>query len=192
MLAVNAMGAIGEHQTMPTTSQPGVTSVRVAFEDVFEAHFATVYGYLRRRAGDAAEDLAAETFSRAFTAYPRFDPAYGDPRPWLLGIATNVVQGHRRSEARRMRAYAREAGRHAHIEDTVDVPGRVDAADDARRAAKAIARLSRGDRDVLLLVAWADLTSEEVAAALQIPSGTVRSRLSRARAAVRAHMKEDR
>jgi RNA polymerase sigma-70 factor (ECF subfamily) len=185
--AVNTMGASGEHQTMPTTSQPRAIPPRVTFADVFEAHFAAVYGYLRRRAGDGAEDMAAETFSRALAAYARFDPAHGDVRPWLLGIATNVVHAHRRAEARRLRAYAREAGRHPRSEEAVGGSGR-----GARRAAAAIARLSLGDRDVLLLVAWGDLSSDEVAAALGIPAGTVRSRLNRARAAIRAHLEEDR
>jgi RNA polymerase sigma-70 factor (ECF subfamily) len=186
------MGDFGEHQTMLTTGQVLAPPPRIAFEEVFDAHFAPVYAYLRRRAGEVAEDLAAETFSRALAAYPRFDPARGDVRPWLLGIATNVVHGHRRAEARRLKAYAREAGRRSPSEEAVDVSGRVDAADDARRAAAAIGRLSSGDRDVLLLVAWGDLSADEVAVALGIPAGTVRSRLHRARAAIRTHLQEDR
>ena len=163
---------------------------RAPFEHVFDAHFDAVHGYLRRRAGDVAEDLAADTFARALAAYPTFDPAQGDVRPWLLGIATNVVHGHRRSEARRLRAYAREAGRSGVAAADHDAEARVDASEEARRAAVAIAGLSREDRDVLLLVAWADLSYEEVAAALAIPVGTVRSRLHRARAAVRSHLEE--
>ncbi len=164
---------------------------RLGFGEVFDVHFDAVHAYLRRRAGDAAEDLAAETFTRAFAAYPRFEPARGALRPWLLGIATNVVHGHRRAEARRLRAYSREAGMTPPPPGGVEVASQLDAARQARAAAAAIARLAPGDRDVLLLVAWADLGYEEVAQALGVPVGTVRSRLNRARTAVRAHLDQE-
>jgi RNA polymerase sigma-70 factor (ECF subfamily) len=160
------------------------------FADVFDAHFDAVHGYLRRRVGDVAEDLAAETFARALAGYASFDPARGAVRAWLLGIATNLIHDHRRSEARRLRAYVREAGRIAPPAADADAAARLDAAADAGRAVVAIARLARADRDVLLLVAWGELSYEEVAAALGVPVGTVRSRLHRARAAVRKHLEE--
>jgi RNA polymerase sigma-70 factor (ECF subfamily) len=169
---------------------------RPAFAELFDEHFDAIHGYLRGRVGEAAEELAAETFARALAGYERFDPARGDARPWLFGIATNVVHGHRRAERRRLRAYAREAGRAGPPPAPPDVPARLDAAAQARVAGRAIARLPAGERDVLLLVAWADLTYEEVAGALGVPVGTVRSRLHRARLAVRAalqrHEEEDR
>lgn len=161
------------------------------FSEVFDRYFDLVHGYLRRRVGDAAEDLAAETFSRALAAFERYDAGRGDVRAWLLGIATNVVHGHRRAEARRLRAYAREAGRQVPPGDGVDVGARLDAGAAARRAATAIAHLPSGDRDVLLLVAWGELSYEEVAVALAIPVGTVRSRLNRARTVVRAHLEKE-
>ena len=160
------------------------------FEAVFDAHFDAVHGYLRRRVGGVAEDLAAETFARALAGYASFDSQRGEMRAWLFGIATNLVHGHRRSEARRLRAYAREASRSTPPAAEIEAAGRLDAADQAARAAVAIAQLSRADRDVLLLTAWADLTYEEIAVALDVPVGTVRSRLHRARAAVRTHLEE--
>jgi RNA polymerase sigma-70 factor (ECF subfamily) len=166
------------------------TTAPVAFEHVFDTHFDAVHAYLRRRVGDVAEDLAAETFARGLASYARFDPSRGTPRAWLLGIATNLVHDHRRAEARRLRAYLREAARTPPAADDADAARRLDAADDARRAVAAIAKLSPGDRDVLLLVAWADLAYEEVAAALDVPVGTVRSRLNRARTAIRKHLEE--
>jgi len=173
--------------------RPVATAIATTpFADVFDAHFDAVHAYLRRRVGEVAEDLAAETFTRALAAYGAFDPARGDVRAWLFGIATNVVHAHRRSEARRLRAYVREAARAAPPAGDGDAAARVDAAADAGRAVVAIARLPRADRDVLLLVAWAELTYEEVAGALGVPVGTVRSRLHRARAAVRKHLEEER
>ncbi len=173
--------------------EPHVTTAAApstAFADVFDAHFDAVHGYLRRRVGDVAEDLAAETFARALAGYGSFDPARGAVRAWLFGIATNLVHDHRRSEARRLRAYVREAGRAAPADAGADAAGRLDAAAQAGRAVVAIAGLAPADRDVLLLVAWGELSYEEVAGALGVPVGTVRSRLHRARAAVRKHLEE--
>jgi len=156
------------------------------FATIFDRHYDAVHRYLARRVGpDLADDLAAETFTRAFDVRARFDTARPDARPWLFGIATNLLQHHHRSEARRLRAYAR-----------VDRPGKADdvfngieARLDAERAGPAIAealmRLSTGDRDALLAFAWADLRYDEIALALRIPIGTVRSRLNRARGKVR-------
>jgi RNA polymerase sigma-70 factor (ECF subfamily) len=151
----------------------------VAFEAIFERHFAVVHRYLRRRVGDAlAEELAAETFTRAFASRRRFASGPGgSARPWLFGIAENLVRGHRRSEERRWRAYAR-----AHVTDAPappDVDGRLDA---RAAAAEALAALSADQRAVLLLTAWAELSGDEIALALGVAPATVRSRLGRARA----------
>jgi RNA polymerase sigma factor (sigma-70 family) len=154
----------------------------LAFATVFDRHYDAVHRYLARRVGsDLADDLAAETFTEAFDARLRFDLACSNARPWLFGIATNLLRHHRRSEARRLSAYARVK----RATDTDDTFGRVEARLDAQRAgpliAAAVKRLSVDERDVVLLFAWADLRYEEIAVALRIPIGTVRSRLHRAR-----------
>jgi RNA polymerase sigma-70 factor (ECF subfamily) len=154
----------------------------LVFATVFDRHFDAVHRYIARRVGsDLADDLAAETFTQAFDVRLRFDIAHADARPWLFGIATNLLRHHHRSEARRLRAYAR-LDRPA---DTDDGFGGIETRLDAQRAGPAIAaamgRLSADERDVLLLLAWADLRYEEIAVALRIPIGTVRSRLNRAR-----------
>lgn len=186
---VNRIGPIGEPAVMPSADHATVTAAP-PFAEVFDRHFDLVHGYLRRRVGEPAEEFAAETFARALAGYGAFDPTRGDVRPWLLGIATNVVHGHRRAEARRLRAYAREAGGILPPSDAPDIAARLDATGLARAAATAIRKLPPRDRDVLLLVAWGDLTYEEVAQALGIPVGTVRSRLNRARASVRTHLED--
>ena len=154
----------------------------LVFAAVFDRHYDAVHRYLARRVGsDLADDLAAETFTTAFDVRRRYDTAHPDARPWLFGIATNLVRHHHRGEARRLRAYAR-------LERPADADGgfggiaaRVDAGREGPAIADAVTRLSAGDRDVLLLYAWADLRYEEIAVALRIPVGTVRSRLHRAR-----------
>jgi RNA polymerase sigma-70 factor (ECF subfamily) len=158
-----------------------------AFAAVFERHFDAIHRFLRGRVGAAlAEELASETFVRAFSARARYDRAFPDARPWLFAIATNLVRGQRRAEARRLAAYARLDSAEPHGADEEAAAGRADASVRGPALARALEHLSEADRDTLLLVAWADLTYEETARALDVPVGTVRSRLHRARAAVRA------
>ncbi|WP_345438740.1 RNA polymerase sigma factor [Actinoallomurus vinaceus] len=158
-----------------------------AFAALFDRHWPTLYRYVARRLGrEVAEDLVGEAFLTAFERRRRFDSRYADARPWLFGITTNLISKHRRAEGARYRALER-TGRDVTAEGPAE---RVTAAVSARAArpalAKALASLPARDRDVLLLVAWADLSYEETASALDIPIGTVRSRLNRARRKVRA------
>src|ERR1700758_3998153 len=82
----------------------------VAFEVVFVRHVSAVHRYLARRVEPGVvEDLVAETFAAAFDRRGRYRREYPDARPWLLGIATNLVRHHRRSERARLAAYARVA-----------------------------------------------------------------------------------
>ncbi len=157
-----------------------------AFGDLFHRHATVVHRYIARRAGtDVADEVMAETFLVAFERRDRFDHAFSDARPWLLGIATNLLAAHRRREARHLHALGRAAEPEGGDGGIARVAARADATADLRRIAVRIRALPDGDRDVLLLHAWADLTSEQIAAALHIPVGTVRSRLSRARKALR-------
>jgi RNA polymerase sigma-70 factor (ECF subfamily) len=157
------------------------------FAALFDRHARTVHRYLARRAGaTAAEDLLAQTFLVAFETRHRYDGARSDALPWLYGIATNVLRRARRDEVRLLRALARTG-----LDPDVDCPAdrvaeRLDARARTAALAGALAGLSAGDRDVLLLVAWGGLGQDEVARALDLPVGTVKSRLHRARARLRA------
>jgi RNA polymerase sigma-70 factor (ECF subfamily) len=153
---------------------------------LFDRHAPHIYRYLARRAGrQVADDLVAETFLVAFAKRDRYDLGYADARPWLYGIATNLLGQHRRDEVRQYRIrQAAPVG--------PEVPGHAErvAADVTAQAMRtlldaALAALPAGDRDVLLLIAWEQLTYREVSRALAIPVGTVRSRLHRARTKTR-------
>lgn len=149
-----------------------------AFARLFDLHYAAVFRYTVSRLGeDHGEEVAAQTFEVAWVHRHRFDPGLGDPRAWLLGVATNLIRRHRRTERRRLAAYARAA-------DDASAPPAHEPATAAFGAA--VAALPRADRDVLLLFAWADLSYDQIAQALDLPVGTVRSRLNRARRLVRA------
>lgn len=145
-----------------------------------------IHRFLRPRVGpQLAEDIAAETFSVAFRRRDGYDLQRADARPWLFGIAANLLRHHRREERRRLLAYAK-VGTPGAIEPAFDdADARVDAGAAGPALALALAALRPWDREVLLLYAWADLTYQEIADALAIPIGTVRSRLGRARRRVR-------
>jgi RNA polymerase sigma factor (sigma-70 family) len=152
------------------------------FEVIFERHYAGIYRYVRRRLGeDLAQELAAETFAQAFRARRRFDGREQSALPWLYGITANLLRMNHRSEERRLRAYARAAQPDGQPSPNGDVDARLDAVALASRLAEALASLSSGQREVLLLHAWAELTHEQIAEVLDISPGTVRTRLHRAR-----------
>src|SRR5690242_10860594 len=155
------------------------------FGALFDRHAPAISRYIARRLGpDAAEDLVAETFLAAFRRRGRYDAAQADARPWLYGIATRLIGRHRRDEVRFFRAIAR-TGVDPAAEPVADqVTDRVAAQAARRELAAALAGLSRGQRDVLLLVA-SGLGYQEAALALGVPAGTVSSRLVRARRKVR-------
>jgi RNA polymerase sigma factor (sigma-70 family) len=156
------------------------------FSAIFDRHFDAIYSYLRRRLGaQLAEDLAAQTFEEAFRLRARYDPTREDARPWLYGIATNLVRNHLRQERRRLMAYSRFPTETASADEVDVAVSRADARALAPDVARALESLTPADRDTLLLLAWAQLSYSEISEALDIPIGTVRSRLSRARMQVR-------
>src|SRR5919201_6732319 len=81
------------------------------FTVLFDRHFTAVHRYVQRRVGtDLADEVAAETFTRAFDERRRYDTSRADAKPWLLGIAANLLRRHWRSERRRLDAYVRSVG----------------------------------------------------------------------------------
>jgi RNA polymerase sigma-70 factor (ECF subfamily) len=208
LTAGNSIGRIGEEGMMarmtpaPRAAARGCSDAAIiarsledpdAFSALFERHFAPVQRWLHRRVGgQLAEDLAAETFTRAFDGRGRFDTARADAAPWLFGIANNLVHDHRRTELRRLRALARTPPTAGMQEDVATrATARADAAASGPALAAALAGLREQERDVVLLVAWAALDYEDVARALGVPVGTVRSRLHRARQALRAALNDE-
>lgn len=155
-----------------------------AFAELFDRHARTVGGYAARRLGpDAGEDILSETFLVAFARRKSFDTAGESALPWLYGIASRLIKKHRTREAKHLRSSAAAAAREGHISHgDLDVTvARLDAEISTRELAPMIASLSAKDRETMLLYAWGDLTYEEIAIALGVPVGTVRSRINRVR-----------
>lgn len=154
-----------------------------------ERHQRVLFGYLARRVGrDIAEDVTSETFTRAFAQRSRFDLERDDARPWLFGIATNLLRNHARSEVRQLRAYTRHGIQDRSDDDQAGTDARLDAGARSPQLATALAALKPGDREALLMYAWNDMSYEDIAESLGIPVGTVRSRLNRARRIVQEHL----
>ena len=153
------------------------------FGAIFERHFDAIHRFVARRLGASlADEIAASVFTEAFAGRARFLADRADARPWLYGITTNLIRRHRRRERAAWSAYAK----HGVDPIGIDMHPRLDEV----AIARALSKLPSADRDALLLFAWADLTYDEIAIALDLPVGTVRSRLSRARARLRADLED--
>jgi RNA polymerase sigma factor (sigma-70 family) len=150
------------------------------FGVLFDRHAARLHRYCASRIGrDDADDVVADVFCVAFRDRGRFDAGRTDALPWLYGIATNLLRRHWRQESTRYRAVARasvpEASAEERAIDRTDAHGYLDL------ITSTLARMPRRQREVLLLFALAELDYPEIAQALGIPAGTVRSTLHRAR-----------
>jgi RNA polymerase sigma factor (sigma-70 family) len=157
-----------------------------AFGQIFDRHAQAIHRYVARRIGGSlADDLTAEAFLIAFRGRDRYDPAQSDARPWLYGIAANLLRGHQRAEVRQYKALSRTGIDPAMADHGDRVAAQVAAADHVRALAGVLAKLPVREREVLTLVSQAELSYPEVARALDIPIGTVRSRLHSARNRIR-------
>ena len=161
------------------------------FAAVFDRHAPHIHRYLARRVGrEAADDLVAETFLTAFRKRDRYDTTHPDARPWLYGIATNLVGRHLRDEVRRYRIAKRASRDLLGVDQADRVLADVTSRSLRAPLCDALISLTTADRDVVLLVACEELTYDEVARALGIPVGTVRSRMHRARSQLRDALAE--
>ncbi len=156
-----------------------------AARELFTAHAADLHAYAARRVGrDVAQDVVAETFRQVIESWDTFDSERGSRRGWLFGIATNVMRRHWRTERRRIETLARAVGRELRSSSDDQLSGvdaRIDADGEAIGVLEVVAELSPQDRELLTLVAWEEMAHRDVADILNIPAGTVRSRLHRIR-----------
>lgn len=160
------------------------------FAGLFDRYAPLLHRYVTRRLGPSeAEDVVADTFLAAFQRRGAYDWGRPDARPWLYGIASNVIGKRRRTETSLYRAYIRSGVHPAETADT-QVEDGINTLAVNRPLARALLRLNQVDRDVLLLIAWVELSYQEVADALGIPLGTVGSRLHRARTKIRQALEQ--
>lgn len=158
-----------------------------AFAVIYERHASDMFRFLARRIGPTdAELLLSELFMIAFEKRATFDPMRGELRGWLFGIGTNLLATYRRAQARRLQATARMWAGHPPPEAAEVLVDAMTAQTVLPQVAAAVAELPEEERATMLLYAWERLSYEEIAAALRVPIGTVRSRLNRARTRVRS------
>lgn len=172
----------------PTDAEVIESSLREpeAFRIIFERHYTAVYRLAARRVGrDVAGDVTAETFLRSFANRHRYDLARHNALPWLYGIAVNVIGDHLRKSARMARFAGRFLRNQADLDPTVESDDRLVASSVRQELARALDALSAGDRNALLLLALEGLSYSEIASVLEIPVGTVGSRVHRARKRIR-------
>lgn len=158
------------------------------FAVVFDRHQASVHAYAARRAGrEGADDVLAEVFLAAFASRKRFDPTFGSALPWLYGIAGNIVRRRWRTIATSARLHESAAAHlvTAHDSHEDGVADRLDSVADWVVVRQVLDEVAEGDREAILLFAWEELSYPEIALAMGIPVGTVRSRIHRARARLR-------
>lgn len=166
-----------------------------AFGALFERHSRAVYNFAFRSTANwaTAEDAASEVFLTAWRRRSEvvFTTESGSVLPWLLGVASNQLRNRRRSGRRASAALGRLNAREVQPDHSDETVGRI--ADEAQMAEvqAVVEQLPQHERDVLALCAWAGLDYEEAAIALAVPVGTVRSRLSRARAHLRELVEVD-
>lgn len=196
---MNPIAVIGQYGVMETPSTALTDGELIAaslelperFAPLFDRHHGPIHRYLERRSGArVAEDVAAETFVVAFRRRAAFDTRRADARPWLYGIAANLLRSEWREERRQLAAWERAAVRDESDLDADGVAERVDAQAVTAVVAAGLAALDGRDRETLTLMVWAELSYEEIAEALGIPAGTVRSRIHRARVQMRAVLAE--
>ncbi|MDH6577070.1 RNA polymerase sigma factor (sigma-70 family) [Kitasatospora sp. MAP5-34] len=159
----------------------------MAFGQVFEDHARAVYRHAVRMTGDwvVAEDVVSLTFLEAWRLRARVEPEGESLRPWLLGIATNVIRNTRRAARRHQKALARLPPREVVPDFAAELTGRIADAEQLVGALAALEQLRPAEREVFALYVWEGLDHAAVAEALGKPVGTVRSRLSRARSRLR-------
>lgn len=164
-----------------------------AFGELFDEQAQDLYRYAVRVSGDwgVGEDVVQLTFLEAWRLRAKLREGEEGVRPWLFGIAANVLRNTARAARRHRAAMARMPAREVLPDFADELVGRLD--DSARLAAahRALARLRKAERDVFTLCVWAGLDYAGAAQALGVPVGTVRSRLSRARTRLRGLAEEE-
>ncbi len=156
------------------------------FAAVFDRHYDAIHRFLSTRVGPRAEDVTAEVFKVAFQQRDRYDPSFPSARPWLFGVAARLAKQQHREEARTDELVSRMGSEPRHGDDPG--PERLAELAPSSPVAAAVLQLPPRDREPLLLHAWDDLSYEEVAHALDVPLGTVRSRIHRARQHLRSRL----
>lgn len=158
-----------------------------AFAALFERHAGAVYAYCFRRTADwaIAEDLTSVVFLEAWRRRAALDLPATKVLPWFLGVATNVVRNQRRSLRRYQAALHRLPPLEPERDFAEDLTQRLADEQRMRELLILVGRLPQGEQEALALCVWQGLSGADAAFVLDVPEGTVRTRLFRARERLR-------
>jgi RNA polymerase sigma-70 factor (ECF subfamily) len=161
-----------------------------AFGELFERHVDSVYNHCFRRTGSwsTAEDLTQVVFLETWRRHRQVEFHGESLLPWLLGVANNAIRNSDRSTRRYRRLLAKLPRPTAIPDQSEEAIGRIDDERTMRDLLQAFNQLSTQDQEIVSLCDWTGLGYEETATVLSVPIGTVRSRLSRARARLRKRL----
>lgn len=148
------------------------------FERLYQAHLASVHRYVLRRAPEAADDVAAETFA---VAWRRLNQVPEEALPWLLGVARRLLA----NEHRRGRRLAALRNR---LEAARPLPATVDASISDGRIARTLTSMTAAEREAITLVAWDGLSQEQAAVVVGATRAAFSMRLARARRRLEAEL----
>ena len=168
-------------------ASPGCVGENAAFATLFDRHVGAVVNYCAHRVGSyaAAEDLAAQVFLELWKSRERLTVSPPSALPLLFGISRNICSHYRTARGREHRAYARAPVELDRPDFADDAAHRLDAAGTLLAVQAALEALSHDHRVVVEYCLIAGASTADVALALDIPEGTVKSRLSRARSQLR-------
>lgn len=162
-----------------------------AFGELFRRYAPRLHAYVKRRLGVAlADDIVAETFTTAFRKRGRYD-GRAEFGAWLWGIASNLIAKHHRQETRMYRAFARTGVDPAEDGIADLASDRASAAALGPHLARALAALSAQERHLVLLLAWGEMSYAEIATTLDLPLGTIKAKIHRARKKLRKALPQE-
>lgn len=166
-----------------------------ALTEFYDDTVRRVYAVVLRFTQDAAlaEEVVEDAYWQAWCQAPRFDPARGRPLSWLLSIArSRAVDAWRRNRRFDLQVAidADEWSEHTAADASTEPPALLDAAGDAQRLHRALARLKSWERELLVLAYFSDLTHDEIARRTLLPLGTVKTRIRRSLLQLRAWLSE--
>jgi RNA polymerase sigma-70 factor (ECF subfamily) len=151
---------------------------RAAFEELYSRYSGPLYGFFRRRldSPQRAEELAQETFLIVIRGASRYEPR-SLVRTYLYGIALKLLSAERRKQYR-----------DAQSDDPATEPSAPGTQESGLWVREAIAKLDASEREIIMLREYEQLSYSEIGELLKLPVNTVRSRLFRARMALKNHL----
>lgn len=181
--------AMAENEALSPLDEQSMAQRDELFQSLVEAHGTRLYRFIIKNIGNSsdAQDLAQQAFLEAVRSYSSFK-GQSELSTWLYGIAMNLVRNHLSRAPHRRYEFTDESVLADLACNTLSPDQAVEQTERMQHLQNALEDLPESMRSILLMVAVDEMSYESAAALLTVPVGTVRSRLSRARAALRVKL----